>query len=647
MKKKRTLAAIMFTDIAGYTALMQENEALAAGVRTRHRKIFQELHEKFNGEIIQYFGDGTLSIFRSAVEATNCAVELQKSLRSGEPVVSIRIGVHLGDIVYSKSDIYGDGVNLASRIENLSPPGSVLLSEKVNDELKNHHHLVTKPLGTFNFKNVIDPVQVYCIVDNEIIVPDKSELAVTPNEPMKSIAVLPMVNMSSNPENEYFSDGMTEEIINALSKVKGLKVTSRTSSFYFKNKNLPTPTIGKELNVSTILEGSVRLAGNKIRITVQLIDCQEDSHFWSETFDRSIDDIFTVQDEVSLIIAEKLRDHLGDIEIQEQLVVDPQVPVDTYKEYLKSRFHMRKMTRPEIEKGMKILRGIVSSQPSYPYGHLGMHMGFALLGSLGFMPAVQAFIEGKRYLDKALELDSSLPECQLQLSWIYFLEHWDLAGAYQCLANVYENRPIVDYYQSMASIIVAEGKFEEALDYIEKAAEIDPMSEINYHLRGFILYSQEKYEEAMEQFNKCLEILPDSAVSDNEIGQSLILLDRKDEALEYFDKLDDKSDKLTKLAGITLANAALRNSKETTEGIKKLTLALETEYNYRAFFLLVYTHVMIEDYDEALSLLEKGVQLRLPLMVYIGIEPFLKPIRSSERFKNIVEQVLGDKSRAS
>ena len=190
----------------------------------------------------------------------------------------------------------------------------------------------------------------------------------------KSIAVLPFVNMSSDQEQEYFSDGITEEIINVLAKIKSLKVTSRTSSFFFKGKNIPISQIGNQLNVSIILEGSVRLSGNLMRITAQLIDVQEDFHFWSETFDRSIENIFAVQDEISFLIADKLREYLGHFEIEEQVPNTPNLSIPNYQAYLKSRYYILKMTVPAINKGVEILQELIAEQPHFPQAYLGMHL---------------------------------------------------------------------------------------------------------------------------------------------------------------------------------------------------------------------------------------------------------------------------------
>jgi len=308
-ERKRLLAAIMFTDLEGYTAMMQEDEQNAKMARDRHRNILEEKINEYSGNLLQYYGDGSLSIFNSGIEAVRCAIEIQKNL-SKEPKIPVRVGIHVGDIVKEDDGIYGDGVNIASRIESISVPGAVLISDRLQDELGNKPDITTKSLGKFQLKNVKRQIEVFAVASDNIKVPTIREINSEKAKPVKSIAVLPFVNMSADPENEYFSDGITEEILSALVKVEGLQVTSRTSSFAFKSKNLDAREIGKQLGVSTLLEGSVRRAGNKIRITAQLINAADGYHVWSEVYDRKLEDIFEVQDEISSKIANTLREKL-------------------------------------------------------------------------------------------------------------------------------------------------------------------------------------------------------------------------------------------------------------------------------------------------------------------------------------------------
>jgi TolB-like protein/class 3 adenylate cyclase len=287
MSTTRQLAAIMFTDMVGYTALMQTNEIVATTKRERHKMVLDSTINKFKGKILQYYGDGTLSIFNSAADGVNCAIEIQTKLKE-EPRVDLRIGIHTGDIVLDDEGIYGDGVNIASRIESLSVAGGVFISEKVYDDIKNQENISTREIGSFELKNVKQPIRVFAISNPGFPVPSRSEVKGKLVQPTNRLAVLPFENFSPDPENEYFSDGITEELINAFSKIDGLLVTSRTSSFAFKKKHEDAREIGSKLNVDKILEGSVRKAGNRVRITAQLISSADGYHLWSETFDRDL-----------------------------------------------------------------------------------------------------------------------------------------------------------------------------------------------------------------------------------------------------------------------------------------------------------------------------------------------------------------------
>ncbi len=641
--KIRRLAAIMFTDIVGYTSMMQSDEAAANTLRLRHRDVFEKNHHQYNGEILQYYGDGTLSIFQSAVEAVECAIGIQQSLQKGD-AVPLRIGLHLGDIVVDSTDIYGDGVNIASRIEGMGIAGGILLSGKLNDELKNQAHISTQSMGVFELKNIARPVEVFSVSNEGIKIPARHELKGKQKSPEKSIAVLPFVNRSADPENEYFSDGMTEEIINALSKIENLKVTSRTSSFFFKNKNIPLRQIGKELNVSTILEGSIRLSGNKMRITAQLVDVAEDIYFWSQKFDRNLDDIFAVQDEISLLIAEKFREHVGHLEIADQLVEPQDVSVENYQRYLKSRYHILKMSQSEIETGMDILKNIIAEQPDFALAYIGMHLGYTLLGALGMMPAMEAFSAAHPYLKRAIELDENLPEVQLNLSFDAFFHHWDFQKAYQHLQRSFEIRPTVDYYQTMASTLVVEGKFDAADNYIDTAIQIDPFSAINLHIKGFIFYVEEKFEQAIGYFDKSQQLKPDGQVSLPEWGQSLILLGRKEEALAFYENLPDLPGDLLKTGGLALSHAALGNVAEAKKGMAVLEAALQTPQMERAMSQLILCHTLMGNHEQALDLIAEGVKLKLMLIVYMPIDPMLKPLRQYPRFMELFEPVLGKKT---
>ena len=638
-QKTRRLAAIMFTDIVGYTALMQQDESVAADKRAHHREEFEQYHKKYHGEILQYFGDGTLSVFQSGVEAVECAIGIQKALKEGEPV-PLRIGLHMGDIVFDGTDVYGDGVNLASRIESMGVAGAILLSGKLNDELKNHQHISTKSLGIFGLKNIENPVEIFSVTNEGIKTPARSELKGKQTALTKTIAVLPLVNMSADADNEYFSDGMTEEIINALAKIKGLKVTSRTSSFFFKNKKIPLSQIGEELNVATILEGSIRLSGNKMRITAQLINVKDDFHFWSETFDRSIDDIFAVQDEISLLIADRLREHLGHFELGSHLVDDLNIPIEVYKKYLKGRYYLMKLNVSGTEKAISIFQEVIAAQSNFALPYLAINQGYTFLGAMGLMPAQESFGKAKPFLEKALELNPNLPESQLNLAWIACWQNWDFKSTYEHIRKAIEIRPSDEMYLTMSNTLTIEGKLDTAQNYIDKALQLDPLSAMNHHYKGFLFYLQEKYDEAIPYFKKSLQLKPELPFPYIYLGGIPLLEGRAEEGLTFFQNLPENGGgDLTKLGGTTMAYAALNNVQKTAEGIVKLEVALQSDSMGSAMKFLIMVKTIRGQNDEVMQLIEQAIGYKLPLTLLINTEPILKPLRSIPRFQELMQQI--------
>ncbi|MBX2871241.1 MAG: helix-turn-helix domain-containing protein [Saprospiraceae bacterium] len=460
----------------------------------------------------------------------------------------------------------------------------------------------------------------------------------------KSVAVLPFVNRSNDAEHEYFSDGMTEEIINALSKVKEIKVTSRTSSFFFKDKELPIKQIGEQLGVSAILEGSIRLSAQKMRISAQLIDVSEDYPFWSEKFDRDLDDIFAVQDEISLLIADRLREHLGHFELEDQLVDQPRLSVAQYQQYLRARYHLLKMSSADIQKGLAILEEVMEQEVTSPLVYLGMHLGYTLLGSMGLMPAEESFVKGKGFLDQAIALDPNLAECQLHMAFDSFLLAWDLPASYEHLRRALEIRPMVDIYQTFTSIIVAEGNYEAAMHYIQQAIQIDPFSSINYHLKGFVQYCQEKYEEALLSFEEVWKLKTDAKVPVLYKGQALLLMGKPQAALAYFDQLPAHLDgDLNREAGLAMTYATLGQIEQAEHYVALIKNAMDSPLKERAIYHLIHCYTTLKRPDLALNWLEKAVELHLPLIIYFYVEPILRPLHKETRFQAVMRQILGDK----
>lgn len=504
----RQLAAIMFSDMSGYTALMQQNEQSAKYKRRRLKEVLETSVSAYNGKILQYYGDGALSIFNSAVDGVNCAVKIQQILQQ-EPKVDLRIGIHTGDISIEDEAIYGDGVNLASRIESLAVPGSIFISEKVFDEIKNQENITTREMGYFEFKNVTRSVRIFALDNKGLVVPARDALKGKTKQPTNRLAVLPFVNMSADPENEYFSDGITEELLNAFTKVDGLQVTSRTSAFAFKGKNTDIREIGIQLNVDRILEGSVRKSGNRVRITAQLINAADGYHIWSENYDRDLTDIFEVQDEISSIITNKCRENLTAREQEETLVKVPTKNIDAYTLFLKGLHFHNKITPNDAKKAIEYFEKAIALEPDYAYAYAMAAADYAFLGATGQMQPNNAFEIVHRYSDKALQLDSSLSAGYVAKGSAYLLYDWQWKQAYDSLLKAIELNPATTgAYQLLSFYYILTGRKNDAVDIMERAMQVDPLSPIVNQYLAEAYFNAGRTDDALKQVESLLDIHP-------------------------------------------------------------------------------------------------------------------------------------------
>ena len=459
----------------------------------------------------------------------------------------------------------------------------------------------------------------------------------------KSIAVLPFVNLSNNIDNEYFCDGLTEEIIYALAKIKDLVVTSRTSSFYFKNKKVTANEIREKLRVATFIEGSVRASKKKMRITVQMIDTLEDFHFWSETFDRNPDDIFEIQDEISLFIAEKLREHVGHIEIEDKLVEPIDVPVNIYREYLKGRYYLMKLDYDSSLKAIEIFKSIIKKSPKFANPYLDINQAYTFMGTMGLLPAFEAFQKAQPFFEKAMSLNPNSSRVQLNLSWIECWQNWNLKKAYEHANKALEIQQADDIYLTISNFLTVEGKLDAARNYLDKALQLDPYAAINHHYKGFLYYLQEDYSTAIPFLKKALELDPMLPFPPIYIGICLLMSGKPNEALTYFGSLEGVSVKdLTKLGGKTMCYAKLNETEKCNDGLKELETYLTTALVDKAFTFLILVNALLGNNEKVVDLVTQAYHSRLPLILLLNPSPILKPVKDHERFKSIMLQAIPD-----
>ena len=656
MPQHRQLAAIMFTDIEGYTAIMQRDEEQAILLRNRHREILNQKHTECNGRIIQYYGDGTLSIFHSAVEAVECALQMQQ-IFCKSPKVPVRMGLHMGDVILNENHVFGDGVNLASRIESLSVAGAVLMSDKIKDEIRNHPEFQTISLGTYQLKNVERHVEVFALNNEGISKPDPNSVQgkahlvkpVVKKIPSAhktavpifrhSIAVLPFQNMSNDPDQDYFSDGVAEEILNSLSSLKQLKVAGRASSFQFRGSERDLREIGEKLGVKTVLEGSVRKQANRIRVTVQLVNIQDGYQLWSERYDRNMDDIFAVQDEIALSITEKLKLTLLENE-KRKIRKSNTHNTEAYELYLKGRFYLNRRGG-SIMKGIKYFQLAVDLDPDYALAHTGLADANLLAASYGLVYPKDAGEKAKEAAEIAVRLNPSLCEPYSSLGFYYtcFEKDWQLAEKFfQKSFELNSSYAQSHYWYGLDYLTWAVGDFEKAVHHGKIAIELEPLSSICYGMYAPMLHAQGKFHETIAICRKGIELDPYAFTCNLYEGLANIFLKNYDKALGIFEKFMVLSSKHPFVAGALIITYCMMGEFEKAKIIYK-DLIERSKTMYITYTMIGVSAGHLGYLDEAFEYFEKGREARDPIILSLRFEHWVPArVKEDPRFAEFISK---------
>ena len=504
---ERKLAAILAADVVGYSRLMGEDETgTLERLKSLRRELVQPSIAKRKGRIVKLMGDGLLAEFPSVVEAVQCAVDIQEQMTAREAGVAderrirLRIGVNLGDIILEGSDIYGDGVNVAARLETLAEPGGICASGTVFDHVKGKVEVSFEDLGQQELKNIPDPVHVYRILL------DGKKPAMSAHAPglelpdKPSIAVLPLDNMSHDPDQDFLGEGISEDIITALSKFRSLFVIARNSSFSFKGQQLEIREIGKRLGVRYVVEGSVRRVDNRVRISAQLIDAVEDKNIWAERYDRELEDIFAVQDEVTLSIVQAIEPHLTSAEQQRALRKPPE-NLDAWENYQRGMWHLLTYQPAECESAISYLKRAVALDPGFARAR-------ACLG----------FAYGARVLhDISPDRDADI-------------ERALAAGREAAKIDEYE----AFAYLTTARTRIFQGRHDEAIAATDRAIQVNPNFALAHMIRGHALWHAGKPQDAMEAIDTAIRASPHDPlmwVFFASKAIALVMLERFDEAI--------------------------------------------------------------------------------------------------------------------
>ena len=675
----RELAAIMFSDIVGYTALMGRDEREGLRAVREHREHLRAVLPLFNGRLIGEIGDGTLSSFHSAVDAVNCARELQATLVD-DPELRLRIGIHVGDVVFTDKTVLGDGVNIASRIHELAPPGGCCISERVYEEIRNKPEFHVQDLGEKHLKNVARPIRAYALTAADAPGQPRSPFASSADAgqsrrrriaigvgvlliiaivgistwkwiglgsvrsplgarapAMRSIAVLPLENLSGDPAQEYFADGMTDELITDLAKISGLRVISRTSVMKFKGEHREQlPEIAKALGVNTIVEGSVLRVGDKVRITAQLIDAPTDKHLWADSYERDTRDVLTLQDEVASTIAQQI-----DVELtpNEQARFAQPRPVNpaALEACLKGQYFMLKQTTDGFQKANEYYAQAIKIAPDFAEGYVGLAAVYVVAADV-VVSNQEVMPKAKDLLATALRLDDTNADAHSLLGTI----HWDYD--YDWVASERENLRAIELAPSSAVthgnygyMLLWQARFEEAERELKVAQLLDPLYPFNYVAMGMLRETRGDYPKASEQCRKAVEIDPNFWPAYSYcLGRSYEGIGNPVQALKAYEK------GVAVGSGLPFPIAALAAVYARSGNREQARKTLEQLDHFQTYVAPCYpalVYLALGDNNTALDLLEKAYQERSGCIVPLKVFPDWDPLRSDPRFIDLLKKV--------
>ena len=478
---QRKIAAILAADVAGYSRLMADDERATVAALTAARAVFRDRIEAQGGRVVDTAGDSVLAIFPSVVEAVGCAVAVQETLAdSGADVAEkrrmrFRVGVNLGDIIeQADGTIYGDGVNIAARLESLADPGGVMISESAHMQVRRAADMAFTDAGSHEVKNIPDPVHAFSVATKGAVAAPAAPAKQIKRAEKSSIAVLPFDNMSGDAEQEYFSDGISEDLITALSRVRWLTVIARNSTFTYKGSAVDVKQVGREMGVRYVLEGSVRRAGKRVRITAQLIEAETGAHIWAERYDRELDDIFDLQDEITGTITTAIEPEIGAAE-RERARAKPPNDLGAWDAYQRGLWHMYRYSAEDMATARTLFEQAIALDPGFGPAHAALAYTRYADGVFGFTDDLEAsHAKGLVAAREAIALDEKDPIAHCYLGRLH-----TQAGAHDLGLAEFDLALTLNPHFAMARYgrglaLTFSGRPEEALVELEAAIRLSP-----------------------------------------------------------------------------------------------------------------------------------------------------------------------------
>jgi len=627
----------MFTDMVGSTALAQVNETQALELRNEQSELLRPLFAAHQGHEVKSIGDGFLAEFDSALRATRCAVEIQRRVherntREGVTPIQLRIGIHLGDVERQGGDIFGDAVNIASRIQPVAEPGGICVSSAIQEQVWNKISENLQKLPPTALKGVRAPMDIYRVVLPWMIQASPSEhLGPT------GIAVLPFTNMSPDPGDEYFADGLTEEVITVLSQLPELRVISRTSVMLYKTTPKSASQIGAELGVVSILEGSVRKAGNRLRVTAQLIDARSDRHLWAKTYDRELDDVFAVQAEIARQVADGLQVELRPAE-EARLHVNRVVRSDSYLAYLRGRTLLHQQNDISYKAAREQFDLAIALDPKNAAAYAGLSDLVRLHGSSSFGMSPRVADEtGRQLANRAIELDPGLAEAHASAAATLWLDY-DFVGAEREFKRALSLNP--SYSQAhhwYAELLSWQSRTDEAFAEWALAEASDPLSPFNLSHHSCLLTWLGRYDEAFARIQKLGELQPDGEVYHE--GLSLYHRVRGETALllQELSRLEELQSEPVQKRSLRAAYYAFSGEKERSRAIlqEEETLS-QPGFDAGSF---VWLYAALGDAEGCYRWLEKAYEEHsIGFFHALRLDPLYEQVRKDPRFQVLLKK---------